>query len=121
MANSREFIDHVVDLLSPMGGVRARAMFGGHGLYLDGLMFALIADDALYLKADDGNRDRYIAAGLAPFKPFDDRPVTMSYYPPPEEVFEDREALLDWAGQARDAALRGRRKGKPRTSKRSIG
>ena len=84
-------------------------MFGGHGIYLDGLMFALIADDTLYLKVDDGNRADYLAAGLTPFKPFDDKPGTMSYYPLPEEVFEDQDALLRWAREALGAALRGRR------------
>ena len=91
-------------------------MFGGHGVYLDGLMFALIASDTLYLKVDDGNRDRYEALGIMSFRPSADRPMTMSYYPPPEDVFEDEEMLADWARAAFEAALRGRPKGGTRKS-----
>ena len=117
MSNSREFIDYLVDRLGRLGDARARAMFGGHGLYLDGLMFALIASDTLYLKVDDGTRDRYCAEGLKPFKPSVDRPMTMSYYPLPEEVFEDQESLIEWAREAFSAAMRGRRKSGSRRPK----
>lgn len=117
MPNSREFIDYLLDRLRPLGVVRARAMFGGHGLYLDGLMFALIASDTLYLKVDDGNRDRYEAEGMTPFKPSEDRPMTMSYYPLPVDVFEDDEELADWAREAFAAALRGRSKTGSRKSR----
>ena len=64
MADS-EFVSYVVESLQPLGPVGARRMFGGHGIYLDGVMFALIADDQLYLKVDGGNRAAYEAAGLA--------------------------------------------------------
>jgi len=117
MPNSRELIDYLVDRLGPLGDVRARAMFGGHGLYLDGLMFALVASDTLYLKVDDGTLDRYRAEGLEPFKPSTDRSMTMSYYPLPEEVFEDQDSLIEWAREAFAAAMRGRRKSRPRKSK----
>lgn len=83
-------------------------MFGGHGLFMDGLMFAIISGDTLYLKVDDGTRDRYRAEGLAPFKPSAERPKTMSYYPLPEAVFEDQDGLVEWAREAFAAALRGR-------------
>lgn len=46
----RAFADHVVDLLRGMGAVRAKPMFGGHGLYLDGVMFALLADGRCFIK-----------------------------------------------------------------------
>ena len=69
MASSAEFRDHVLDLLAPLGPVTARRMFGGFGIYLDGVMFALIADDILYLKVDDRTRPDYEAAGSAPFRP----------------------------------------------------
>ena len=69
MASSAEFRDHVLDLLAALGPVTARRMFGGFGIYLDGVMFALIADDILYLKVDDRTRPDYEAAGSAPFRP----------------------------------------------------
>ncbi|MSO66179.1 MAG: TfoX family protein [Alphaproteobacteria bacterium] len=62
MAFNREFRDHVLDLLEPLG-VTARAMFGGVGFFVERAMFALIADDRFYLKVDDSNRGDYEAAG----------------------------------------------------------
>jgi len=112
MARHSAFVEHVVDLLSPLGppgAVRARAMFGGHGVYLDDLMFALVARDVLYLKVDDGNRPAYEAAGTGPFKPYADRPTTMSYCQAPAPLFDEPEALLAWAHEAVAAALRARR------------
>lgn len=117
MANSREFVDYIVDRLDTLGDVRARAMFGGHGLYQSDLMFALIASDTLYLKVDDETRERYRDEGLEPFKPSADKPMTMSYYPLPDAVFEDQDSLIEWARQALAAAVRGRRKGGPRGTK----
>lgn len=92
-------------------------MFGGHGLFMDGLMFAIISGDTLYLKVDDTTRDRYRAEGLAPFKPSDERPKTMSYYPVPDAVFEDQDALVEWAREAFAAAMRGRPSNAPRGSR----
>ncbi|NIR58502.1 MAG: TfoX/Sxy family protein, partial [Gammaproteobacteria bacterium] len=44
-----EFVSHLLDMLEPLGPVSARRMFGGYGIYLDRLMFALVADDSLFL------------------------------------------------------------------------
>jgi len=49
----REFVSYVVDMMSSIGPVYARGMFGGHGIYLEGLMFALVAEGVLYLKSDE--------------------------------------------------------------------
>ena len=117
MPNSAEFIAYLVDRLSPLGDVAARRMFGGHGVFLDGLMFGLVAGDTLYLKVDDGNRDGYVAEGLEPFKPFEDRPTTMSYFPLPDAVFEDPDDFEVWAREAYAAALRGRHQSGSRKSK----
>jgi DNA transformation protein len=100
-----EFVAEMVDRMAPLGPVSARAMFGGWGLSIDGLTFALIAD-GLYLKADDLSRARFEAAGLAPFRPFADRPTVLSYYPMPDAALDDQGAFLDWARQGWDAALR---------------
>ena len=59
-----EFVAFVVESLRPLGPVSARRMFGGHGIFLDGVMFGLIADDQLYLKADEENRAAYEAEDL---------------------------------------------------------
>jgi DNA transformation protein len=111
---SRELAEHVCDMLSPLGAVTARAMFGGYGLYLDGLMFALIAGETLYLKADDRSKDAFEAVGMARFKPWEDKPMTMPYWQVPPDLMDDAEDLCRWARAALDAALRTRKPKNPR-------
>jgi DNA transformation protein len=72
-------------------------MFGGAGLYRDGTMFGLIADDVAYLKVDDSNRAEFVRAGSSAFQPFPDKKTTMSYYEIPADVLEDRNELVRWA------------------------
>ena len=60
MAISEEFVEYVLDQFAAWDDVSARKMFGGAGLYCDGVMFGLIADDVAYLKVDDSNRDDYL-------------------------------------------------------------
>lgn len=87
----------------------ARKMFGGYGLYHEGLMFALVADDTLYLKADADTVGDYTARGLGPFEyRKGGRIVKMSYFLAPAEILEDRDEAARWARRAYEAALRGR-------------
>jgi len=125
LAASRDYADHVAELLAPLAGlngeVKCRAMFGGWSLSIDGATFALIAQDVLYLKADDVNRPAFEVAGLKPFVPFADEPAkTMSYYPPPETAFDEPDELLAWARGAYEAALRAKAKKKPKKAKSPV-
>jgi DNA transformation protein and related proteins len=111
MAKGSEFVDFVIESLEPLGGVSARRMFGGHGIYKDGLMFALIAGDQLFLKVDDGNRPDFDARGLQPFTfASKGRPIRTSYHEAPSEGFDDPEVLCEWARAAYAAALRAKAK-----------
>lgn len=101
-----EFVTNLCEALARLGDVRARRMFGGYGISCDGLTFALVADDTLYFKVDDGNRADYVALGLTPFRPMAEKPVTLSYYPPPDSTLDDSNELLAWARPALEAALR---------------
>jgi len=76
MAVSDEFINYVIDQLAGWGEVTARRMFGGAGLYCDGKMFGLVADDVAYLKVDDSNREDFVKAGASPFNPYPDKVKT---------------------------------------------
>lgn len=108
--SSREFADHVVDLLRPLGPVGARRMFGGFGLFLDGLMFALIIDDTLHLKADPTNRAAFLARGMEPFCYLRrGRPVNLAYHVVPADVLDQRDELLVLARSGFAAALRAHR------------
>ena len=110
MVRSSEFVNFVLESLQPLGGVSARGMFGGHGIYKDGVMFALIADDQLYLKVDDGNRAAYDDADLPHFTYKDKgKPIRMPYREAPSEGFDDPEILCAWAREAYAAALRAKK------------
>ena len=111
MAVSTDYRDFVLEQLAGAGRVTPRAMFGGVGLYLDGLFFALIDDDTLYFKADDSSRKRFEAAGSRPFCPDPSRPEqAMGYWQVPADVLEDPEALAAWAREAQGVALAKRSK-----------
>ncbi len=94
-------------LLAALGPVEARRMFGGYGLFLDGLMIGLIASDELYLKADEVSGDVFEAAGSTPFRyKKEERWVTMSYWQAPEGSLAGAETLLPWGERALAAARR---------------
>ncbi|QLG88826.1 TfoX/Sxy family protein [Chitinibacter bivalviorum] len=103
-----EYLRFLLEQLQPLGHLRAKAMFGGHGLYCDEIFFAIVVDDVLYVKVDEHNRPRFLAAELAPFSYSmkDGRTMSMSYYPLPESALEERAELLDWAREGIAAALR---------------
>lgn len=113
MSEAREYADHVIDLLESFGRCEARRMFGGYGIFHQGLMFGLIADGNLYLKADDGSRALFEAEGSHAFTYFKkDKPYRLSYYLAPGAFFEDADACRQWARIAFDAALRNPNKPK---------
>ena len=106
MPVSTSFVNYVREQLAGLGEVSSRRMFGGVGLYRDGQFFALIDDDTLYFKVDERNRGDYLARGMAPFRPYRDRPDwSMSYFQVPVDVIEDAEQLAGWARVAVRAAL----------------
>jgi DNA transformation protein len=112
MPVSAGYRDFVLEQLAGTGRITPRPMFGGVGLYLDGLFFALIDDDTLYFKADDVTRGRYEAADSRAFCPDPSRPdQAMGYWQVPAEVLEDPETLSAWAREAVGVALakRGKR------------
>lgn len=106
LAVSPAFRRFVLDQLEDLGGVLPRAMFGGIGLYRDGLFFGIVAGDVLYLKVDDRTRPDYVAAGMGPFRPYPHRPSTMQYYAVPVGVLESASELAEWARRALGVARR---------------
>jgi DNA transformation protein len=107
MTATADFADYAVELLGAAGRVVARRMFGGFGLYCEGVMLALIADDVLYLKADALNRPELERAGSAPFTyEAKGRRTIMAYWRAPDDAMESRELMAPWARSALDAALR---------------
>ena len=104
-----EFKNSIVHQLNQVAPVTARSMFGGYGLYAEGIMFALIAYETLYFKVDDENRADYIDCGMGPFLyERHGQPIQMSYYQLPETVLEDPLELLSWIEKAQAAARRSK-------------
>jgi len=102
-----EFCDYLMDLLAPLGTPSYRFMFGGYGIYLAGLIIGIVVDDVLLLRADAENRPDFEARGIEPFRPYPDKITsTMPYYTVPDDIFEDQDVLLEWAGRSREAAIR---------------
>ena len=100
MKVSDDFLSHVLDQLAGWEGVRGRKMFGGVGLFRREKMFGLIADDVVYLKVDDSNRNLFEQAGSFPFKPYPDKPARMSYYSVPSEILDDSHSFVEWADRS---------------------
>lgn len=119
MPNSPDFIAHVLGLARDAKPA-ARAMFGGHGLYVDGMIVGLVVDDVLYLKTDDATRARFVAEGLEPFtfaKKKSGVVEVTSYYRPPEEALESPDAMREWLRLAQGAALRASARRKPKATR----
>lgn len=106
MAVSPSYRAYVLEQLTGSEPVTARAMFGGVGLYCQGLFFALIDDDTVYLKVDDVTRSEFERLGSAPFRPYGDESPTMQYYELPAGILEDREAVRPWIARGLEAARR---------------
>ena len=113
MAND-ELVQHSIELLQPLGSVRSRRMFGGHGLYVDDLFVALILFDRLFLKADEQTRETFVSAGCEPFV-YDGagKKVTVGYFTVPPDAMESPALMLPWGRLALDAAVRSRAKKRP--------
>ena len=120
MARPDRDLEYTLELLEPLGPVRARSMFGGWGLYFGGSMFGLMAERRLYLKTDDITRPAFESAGCEPFvygSARGGKPLTLSYWTPPPDALDDAHALLPWARRAVEAAQRAAMKKKPTARK----
>jgi len=105
--------DHIRDLFAVFGPVHVRRMFGGAGLYSDGVMFGLVSGGLIHLKADAGTVPRFEAEGCWPFEygTMAGRRAITSYWRMPDRLYDDPDALAQWARQALEAARRaGKRK-----------
>jgi DNA transformation protein and related proteins len=103
MKVSASFREYVLAQLDELGDVTARAMFGGVGLYRDGVFFGIIAGDVLYLRVGEANRRDFDAHHAQPFRPYPDRPST-KYFAVPVEILESARELAVWARKSLRAA-----------------
>jgi DNA transformation protein len=112
MSTDAALIEHLMDVLRPLGGVASRRMFGGAGVFRDGLMFGLISDEVLYLKADAETVADFEVEGLGPFTygtKNGDRILT-SYWRAPERLLDDDDEMRAWCRRAAEVATRTAKK-----------
>jgi DNA transformation protein len=108
VAASAEYLEYVLELLAPIGPVKAARLFGGVGLSRGSVQFALIMDNRLYFVVDDATRPRYEAAGMESFA-YDTkkrRVQVRRYYELPEDVLVDADLLRVWAQESLRIAAR---------------
>ena len=106
MPISEGYLTYVLDQLEGLGSITVKKMFGGAGLYLDSVFFALIADDVLYFKVDNSNQQDYENAGMEAFMPFGEKSHIMHYFEVPVDVLEDKDKLKIWTDKAFSVAQR---------------
>jgi DNA transformation protein and related proteins len=99
---------HIVDLFAAFGPVVVRRMFGGGGIYADGLMFAIVTGGVIYLKADAQTIPAFEKEGLKPFTyaPKGRKQISLSYWRMPDRLYDDADELARWAREAVMAAHR---------------
>lgn len=98
----------MLEQLAPLGALKPKRMFGGVGIYANGLFFAILDDDTLYLKGDAELKPRFEAAGSHAFDPFGEG-KPMAYWSAPAEAMDDAELLVEWAHRALAVARRKKR------------
>jgi DNA transformation protein len=116
------FTDYAVELLAGLGRVQARRMFGGAGLFRDGVMFALLDDDVIYLRVDDALQAELRAQGSVPWvysMKRDGAVRDMGYWRMPETAADDPDEAVTIARRAYTAAVKRKvlREAKPARSK----
>ena len=101
-----QYLEFILEQLAALPALRSNRMFGGVGLYSDGLFFGLIDDDTLFFKTGESNSEEYRARNMPRFMPFPDRPeAVLGYHQVPADIIEDAESLVSWARKAVAVAL----------------
>lgn len=109
MSSGCEFVDYAVELFGPFGTVGTRRMFGGYGIFLDDLMFAIVHDEILWFKTDEMSRGAFEAAGSEAFSYVrSGKTATLGFHRAPTDALESPAAAMPWARSAYAAALRAR-------------
>ena len=107
MAVSKEFLEFLSEQLEGFGPVDVKRMFGGAGIFREGLMFGLVTDECLYLKVDDDTRADFEAEGSGPFLyEKNGKVMEMSYWLLPERLYDEPEEFTEWARRAFSVAMR---------------
>jgi DNA transformation protein len=102
-------VEFIHDLFQPFGAVTVRRMFGGAGLFADGVMFGLVSGGQIYLKADATTVTCFEREQCEPFEyaTKNGKRTLTSYSRLPDRLYDDADELAQWARQALAAARQG--------------
>lgn len=116
MAVSNTYKEFIAELLAPVGPVAIKRMFGGAGVYAEGVAFAILDDDVMYFKVDDTTRPKFETAGMGPFTytSKSGQHALTSYFRCPEQLFDEPDELNAWAREAILVAKRAAAATKPK-------
>lgn len=117
MAVDQGLVEWVKEAMEPLGTVTSKRLFGGAALYLDGLAFAILAFDALWLKADAESAAEWGDTPRFSVTRDDGKVQSLNYRRAPDETYDDADELRRWALLAVEAARRAPAK-KPRARKK---
>ncbi|MBC8412891.1 MAG: TfoX/Sxy family protein [Nitrospira sp.] len=119
MKKTSEFIEFLEEVFEKFGIIDIKKMFGGYGVYHEGLMFGLVERNTLYLKADIKTKELFESMELSQFSyRRKDKTIKMSFYRAPEEIFDDKNLAVKWADLAYGSAFRSASSGKNQTSRK---
>jgi DNA transformation protein and related proteins len=120
MVASDSFAEFLREQLAPLGRLATRRMFGKTGVFCDGLMFAMVTDDTLYVRVDEHNRA--VFKEVESFPPLNygkqGRTIDLSFWRVPERLFDEPDELVMWAKTALAAAGRVAAKRAPAAPRR---
>lgn len=117
---SKELLDHSLEMLTGCGHLSSRRMFGGYGIYADGLFIAIIFSDMLYLKASISSQAQFAAEGCKLFEyEREGKKASLRFYTAPLDAMDSPDAMKPWARLAIQAALEARAAQKPKSPKSS--
>ena len=95
------FKEFVLDQLSALPDLRAKAMFGAHGIYSGDKFFGILDEGRLFFKTDAASQAAYVERGMGPFTyEMKGKTMTMAYHEVPPEVLEQPQELVIWARKA---------------------
>lgn len=110
--STQEYVDYVVELLSPIDNVTSGRFFGGVGLKCDGVQFAMLMGNSIFFVVDNTTRPKYEDHGMGCFwyKAKNKKVNVKKYYEVPAELLEDQDALIEWARQSIEIARKLKKK-----------
>jgi DNA transformation protein and related proteins len=122
MVASDGFAEFLCEQLAPLGRLAMRRMFGKTGVFCDGVMFGMVADNTLYFRVDDDNRTVFAEAASFPPLNYEKKGsiIDLSFWRVPERLFDEPDELVTWARSALAAAHRIAAKRKPAVPRRNF-